>query len=93
MANYDWPIKRVLVVDENDKPINIITDYAERHSQAGASAEYVGLARAGTSTADAGWQIRYDFFDASTGDEYTTFANGTADFVNVWNNRAGISYW
>lgn len=52
---------------------------------------YIGLAKAGTATSAAGWQIRKLTY---TGNNVTAvdFADGDNNFDNVWDNYATGSY-
>lgn len=54
-----------------------------------ANMTYVGYAVPGSSTASAVWRIKR--IDATTG-LAIRFADGNANFDNVWNNRASLSY-
>lgn len=49
---------------------------------------YVGYATPGTPTSSASWRIKR-LTNASGNVEY---AEGSADFVNIWNNRVSLSY-
>jgi len=57
-----------------------------------AGVTYVGKALPGTGTAAASWQIQK--IDESGSPETTviTFADGDANFDNVWDDRASLSY-
>lgn len=52
---------------------------------------YVGKAAAGTLSSAAVWQVKKLVFNAE-GDVTTTFADGNANFDNVWDNRASLTY-
>lgn len=54
-----------------------------------ATTFYLGKAAAGTATSAAAWQIMK--VDESVG-TVTTWANGTTDFSNIWDNRQALSY-
>lgn len=54
-----------------------------------ASVTYVGFASPGTVTSVASWRIMK--IDESSGTS-VTWADGDADFDNVWDNRASLSY-
>lgn len=55
-----------------------------------ASETYVGLADPGTATSDPNWQIKKI---TTTGpDVEITFADGDANFDNVWDDRASLTY-
>lgn len=52
---------------------------------------YVGSADPGASEAAAVWQIQR--LDSSVADDLTVlWADGDAQFNNIWANRAGLSY-
>ncbi len=51
---------------------------------------YIGIANSGDLTSDANWQIKKI---TKTGDITSIkYADGTADFVNVWDDRASYTY-
>lgn len=50
---------------------------------------YIGLAALGSDTSQAVWQIKK--IDETSGIEIT-FADGNADFDNIWDNRASLTY-
>ena len=50
---------------------------------------YLGHAEPGASTASAVWRVKR--IDTSSG-VTTAWADGNANFDNVWNNRASLSY-
>lgn len=52
---------------------------------------YVGYALPGTATSTARWQIRKLTYSGST-PVLIEFANGSADFVNTWDDRASYDY-
>lgn len=52
---------------------------------------YVGKAAVGTTITQAGWQIK-KIVTTAGGSMTVTFADNTAAFVKVWNDRAGYSY-
>lgn len=66
-----------------------VSNYATIVDEASATITYVGKATPGTATASALWQIQK--ID-TTGDLTITWADGNADFDNVWNDRATITY-
>lgn len=53
---------------------------------------YVGYAVPGTPTSAALWRVVQITFDASGNFIAADFANGTAEFTNVYDDRAGYSY-
>jgi hypothetical protein len=52
---------------------------------------YLGQASPGTATSSALWRIQKLTFSVD-GDVAVTWADGNADFDNVWDNRASLSY-
>lgn len=54
-----------------------------------ASGGYVGYAAAGSPTSSPVWQITK--LDLSSG-VVVTFANGSSDYNQIWDNRASLSY-
>jgi len=53
--------------------------------------EYIGYAQPGTAQAAAGWCIKKLSYDVN-GVTDIQFANGEAKFINIWDDRAGLSY-
>jgi len=51
---------------------------------------YVGFALPSTATSDAKWRILKQEVSGTV--TSTLYAGGTIEFVNVWNNRAALSY-
>jgi hypothetical protein len=66
-----------------------VSNYATIVDEASATITYVGKALPGTATASALWQVQK--IDTS-GDLTITWADGNADFDNVWNDRATLIY-
>ncbi len=65
-------------------------DYEVQVDEASSSVTYVGKALPGSTTSQAVWQIkRVQITGTTTAIEY---AGGTAAFLSVWDNRAGLSY-
>ena len=58
----------------------------------GANPIYMGRAAPGTATSAAAWQIRKLTYDGSDNVIAIQFADGTNDYDQVWDNRAGLSY-
>jgi hypothetical protein len=52
---------------------------------------YLGEAAPGASAAGAVWRIQKLVFSVD-GDVTSTWADGNANFDNVWNNRTGLTY-
>lgn len=57
----------------------------------GTNPVYIGRAEPGTATSAAGWQIRKITY---SGDDPTTvlFADGTNEYIKVWDDRATYTY-
>lgn len=55
-------------------------------------AEYVGIAKPGTATSSAGWQIKKMTYDASNRVTDVKWAGGNAKFNKIWDSRATYSY-
>lgn len=72
-------------VAEEDMP------YAEEVDFVDETTLYRGYAPVGTDTGDAGWRIKRITF-APDGDVSVKWAAGTADFVHIWDDRAGLAY-
>ena len=53
--------------------------------------EYIGKATPGSATSAAVWQIQKITYDGSDATEIN-FAGGSAEFVNIWDNRATYTY-
>lgn len=66
-----------------------VSNFAIVVDEASATITYVGKALPGTSSASSLWQIQK--ID-TTGDLTITWADGNADFDNVWDDRIGLSY-
>ncbi|TXH08947.1 MAG: hypothetical protein E6R04_09640 [Spirochaetes bacterium] len=65
-------------------------DEAKRVDNVGDAVWYHGWAAIGTATSAASWKICKVTL---TGDDAaTTWADGNADYDNVWDNRASLSY-
>lgn len=73
-------------------PITVIsgTDYAIRLDEASTTITYIGEAAAGSSSASAVWKVKR--LTDSSGDITIEFADGNANYDNVWDNRASLSY-
>lgn len=54
--------------------------------------EYIGLAKPGTATSAAGWQIKKMTYNATGFMTDLQFADGTDKFDKVWDNKASYSY-
>ena len=58
----------------------------------GKQAIYVGLAKPGTGSGTAKWQIKKITYDANGNITNISFAGGTLSFVNRWSLRASYTY-
>lgn len=54
--------------------------------------EYVGNASPGVLTSDSEWRIKKITYDVDNNMETIKWAGGTPAYVNVWDNRASLSY-
>ena len=67
--------------------------YAQQVDFVTSTLIYRAEADPGTATSAAAWRIRRIIIDnASKGDVSTTWADGNANFDNIWDNRAILSY-
>lgn len=53
---------------------------------------YVGITAPGLLTSDSQWQIRKFVYDGSGNLLSTLYVDGRKTYVNVWDNRAALSY-
>jgi hypothetical protein len=53
---------------------------------------YFGTAETGSAEGSAVWRIKKIVYGAVDGDVTVTWADGNANFDNVWTNRAALSY-
>lgn len=67
------------------------SDNAVRYDQVSDTVAYVGKAVAGTAGSSALWQIK-KLTLGSDGDVTVEFADGNADFDNIWDNRISLIY-
>ena len=67
-----------------------LTEYALRLDEVSPTLSYVGEAAPGTTDGEAKWRIKR--LDTSGADLDIKWANGAADFVHIWNNRATLTY-
>ncbi|TFH43220.1 MAG: hypothetical protein E4H01_12370 [Lysobacterales bacterium] len=65
---------------------------AYRFDEISATLAYLGHAQIATATSAASWRIQKFVFGNGTGDVTVTWADGNADFDNVWDDRAALSY-
>lgn len=54
--------------------------------------QYVGIAKPGTATSSALWQIKKIGYSATGKVTSVTWAGGTDQFIQIWDNRASLSY-
>lgn len=64
--------------------------YAIQLDDAGSGVTYVGEADPGTATSTAGWRIKR--LTETGPDVAVAWADGDANFNNVWTNRASLTY-
>lgn len=64
-----------------------VADYTLRYDE-GATYTYIGHAVPATATSAASWRIKR----LTNSDNTTIYADGNANFDNVWDNRASLSY-
>ena len=71
----------------------VATQYALRYDQDAdpPTAAYLGQAVPGTATSAASWRIQKLTFGGD-GDVTSQWADGDANFNNVWDDRASLSY-
>jgi hypothetical protein len=65
------------------------TPYGVRLDEASSTITYVGQAVPGSATSSAVWAIKR--LDSTSG-LIVLWADGNANFDNVWDSRAGLSY-
>ena len=77
----------IIPILENDmnKQYNKLVDVIDPQNM------YVGESIPGTATTAAGWRIKKITEDVS-GDMTILWANGSADFTQIWNNRTTLNY-
>jgi len=54
--------------------------------------EYEGTAKAGTAKSAVGWQIKKNTYDVNDRKTDTMFADGSNDYVGIWDDRASYTY-
>jgi len=67
-------------------------DMLQLFEYTGTSLTYHGVAKPGTATSAARWQIKKYTYDGNGNVTSIKFADGTNDYVAVWDNRAGYTY-
>jgi hypothetical protein len=72
---------------------SMAANYATRYDQDSATPTlaYLGKAPVGSATSAAAWQIQKLVFGVD-GDVTVTWANGSADFNTIWDDRASLTY-
>lgn len=65
----------------------VLLDY-----QGGENAIYIGMAKPGSGTRAAKWQIKKMVYDANNNITSIKFASGSIDFKYSWSLRTGYSY-
>ena len=80
-------------VTESDVEAIVATQYALKYDQDAdpPTVAYLGQAVPGSGGASAVWRIQKLTFGGD-GDVTATWADGNANFDNVWNDRASLSY-
>lgn len=87
---------------ENSLPITLASDlgslptssaaYTVRLDDAGSGVTYVGEALPGTAASAASWRVKRITESGTPTDTVVEYADGDADFDNIWNDRASLSY-
>lgn len=62
------------------------------HYDGSSNPIYIGIAKPGTATSAAFWQIRKLTFDGGNNVTSIKYASGSPDFNQIWDDRAGLSY-
>ena len=81
------PITGELLVAPGSRNIALQLDY-----QLGSNPIYIGMAPPGTLTSAALWQIRKLAFDGNDNVTSIKYANGSPNFDQVYDDRAGLTY-
>lgn len=55
-------------------------------------AKYIGYGPPGSLTSQAVWRILRMTYDVNDNPTVVEWANGNINFVNIWDDRAGLSY-
>lgn len=93
--NHAGNIQNEVTLEEHEGVLNAKRTYsvprALRRDVVDASTEYLGEAIVGSVTSDAVWRIQKF---TKTGGNITsiTFADGNAEFDNVWDDRISLDY-
>jgi len=93
IRNLNYTQDSIYAVQSGSWTVNTSTaEYTTLMDYSGQSLEYVGFADPGTSTSSASWLIMKLFYDANGNMTAKKYANGTATFDKVWDNRTSYSY-
>lgn len=84
-AGQNVPVK----VDSQGRLLGVDADLTVLVDEVSATLSYIGKAIPGSLTSAPLWQIKR--LDETTG-MITTFADGNAEFDNIWDDRASLSY-
>ena len=76
--------------DDNDAANTFPQPRAEQYDDAGGGVAYHGWAAVGTATSTGSWRIRR--ITTTGSDVAIDWADGNANYDNVWDNRAALSY-
>ena len=96
MASYD-SVRQVLnrAFNSTGSTYSLKTDSVSLKQRiaytAGGLTEYVGEAAPGTATSAAGWRIKKLTYSGSSVTQID-YADGNANFDNIWDNRATYTY-
>lgn len=63
----------------------------QKYDEVSTALAYLGFAAPDAVTSDAAWMIQKVVFGPA-GSVGVAFANGNAEYVNVWDNRASLTY-
>ena len=69
---------------------NLKVEYAIQIDEASSTITYAGYAAVGTATSAASWRIKRISISGTV--TSITFADGDANYNNIWDNRAALSY-
>ncbi len=80
-----------LAVTALASPVSVTTEYlVTRLDEVGSGISYVGKAEPGSATDAAVWQITK--VTEASGDVVIEYADGDANFNNIWDDRLSLSY-
>jgi hypothetical protein len=69
----------------------LFLEEAIRVDVASSTVTYVGNAKDGSATSDPVWKIKR-LTSTAGGNLVVDYANGNASYLNIWDNRASLSY-